>query len=146
MFKKIYECKSNDEFVTIERCDMTDGKLCLITDTIKPLIKPHFEICFSKSENSKFRQIGKCQRFDACTLTNPNTMNPMMRRLHSYWKKLGFFTNLAGCPLTGHFETCNINLDTNLLTFLPKGVLLYTMRYDSDGRFVLNMSMLLINT
>jgi len=104
------------------------------------------KICFSKSENSKFRQMGKCQKFDTCTLTNLKNMNPIMSRLYSYWKRMGLFSNIVECPLKGHYETCDVKLDTNLLTFLPKGVLLNTIKYYNDeNQLVLNMSMVLVN-
>ena len=40
-FQKIYECKSNHELLNIERCDMSDGKLCFITETVKPINNPY---------------------------------------------------------------------------------------------------------
>lgn len=59
---------------------------------------------------------------------------------------MGLFSNLAGCPLEGRYGTCDTKLDTNLLTFLPKGVLLYTLKYYNDeNQLVLNMSMILVN-
>jgi len=94
--------------------------------------------------------MGKCQKFDACTLANQGNMNPLMIRIHSYWRKMGFFSNIAGCPVRGHYEACDIKLDSNLWTFLPKGVFMYTAKYysgvnDEDSQLVFNISMVFIN-
>ena len=49
-FQKMYECKSNEEFVIIERCDVTDGKFCLVTNTIKAINGAYVSIISQKME------------------------------------------------------------------------------------------------
>jgi len=134
-------CTSDVNLVHIELCQLENGKMSIAFDIIKPITKttvrfiffclfidlrPKFskfqvEICFHKSENGKFRSLSKCQRIGRCIIFNlDENSTPVLSRLTRFIKYSGIAGSVPSCPLYGREEYLNLEMNANIMGFLPK--------------------------
>ena len=56
----------------------------------------------------------------------------MVTGIMKFWKRSGISAASSECPLFGLQEYSNITLSSNFFMFLPKGILLFTVRIYND--------------
>jgi hypothetical protein len=99
----------------------------------RKILNFQIEFCFHKSENGKFRQLGKCQRIDRCKLFNYDaTLGPFMSRIISFLKYAGIADSIPQCPMHGREEYKDMALNPHIMSFLPKGILKISVKNIND--------------
>ncbi|KAL7011509.1 hypothetical protein ACKWTF_014295 [Chironomus riparius] len=141
------ECSYSDKIVRLERCEVVDGQCFLKFEVLKPIEQCMVELCFYKSENTKFRLLGRCQHIDRCEMFKPAyANNPFTKSIVAFWKRSGISAASGPCPLQGVQNYENITMNENFLVFLPKGILLFTFKlYNDEFDNIIKMGMIIIN-
>ncbi|CAG9810307.1 unnamed protein product [Chironomus riparius] len=145
---KVRECFTDPKISRLVRCEIIDGTFFLTFDVLSPVPECMFEICFYISENSKFRLLGKCQQLNRCAIDKSNVKfaSPMITGIMKFWKRAGIMAASTKCPLFGLQEYSNITLSSNFFMFLPKGILLFTVRiYNDEFENIVKIANVLVN-
>ncbi|CAG9810305.1 unnamed protein product [Chironomus riparius] len=146
-FLKVENCTADAKLVRIQRCELANNKMSIVYDIIKPIASCTVEFCFHKSENGKFRPLGKCQRFDRCRIFNLDVnLTPIMKRLTRFIKYAGSASLIPSCPLHGREEYLDMTLNANIMGFLPKGVLKISVRNFNDDGVIFAISIIFMNS
>jgi hypothetical protein len=101
-----------------------------------------------KSENSKFYQVGKCQNFNRCEYSKPGAaLSPIAKRIANFFKISGIQGSMSSCPIFGYQKFLNISIGfSNLLTFLPRGILKISVRnYNQKDGLLFMTSAVILN-
>ena len=147
-FLKMDKCEVNEKIAINMQCEVIDGRSFVVYNVIKPIYECMVEVCMEKSENSKFHKIGKCQSFNRCEYSKPGQpLNPIIKRIANFLKISGIQGSLSTCPIVGYQKFLNISIGfSNLLTFLPRGVLRLTLKnYNDKDGLLFSTSAIILN-
>ncbi|KAL7011506.1 hypothetical protein ACKWTF_014292 [Chironomus riparius] len=147
-FLKMDKCEVNEKFAVNERCEVIDGRSFVVYKIIEPINECLVEVCMQKSKNSKFHQVGKCQNFNRCEYSKPGaSLNQITKRIANFFKISGIQGSLSSCLIVGYQKFLNISIGfSNLLTFLPRGVLRISVRnYNMKNGLLFETSAVILN-